>query len=174
MITADQLKDVMDRAEKLHHYLNIDQKKVEFEEEQLRTQAPDFWEDPKRAEAQMKKVKGIEKWLKGYEAVRQYADELQLAFDFYKEEMVTEEEVDADYAKAISSIEELELRNMLRQTEDPMEAVMKINSGAGGTESQDWAQMLMRMYMRWCDAHGYKVTITDLQDGDEAGIKSVT
>ncbi len=140
----------------------------------MRTQAPDFWEDPKRAEAQMKKVKGIEKWLKGYEAVRQYADELQLAFDFYKEEMVTEEEVDADYAKAISSIEELELRNMLRQTEDPMEAVMKINSGAGGTESQDWAQMLMRMYMRWCDAHGYKVTITDLQDGDEAGIKSVT
>ena len=164
----------MDRAEKLHHYLNIDQKKVEFEEEQLRTQAPDFWEDPKRAEAQMKKVKGIEKWLKGYEAVRQYAEELQLAFDFYKEEMVTEEEVDADYAKAISSIEELELRNMLRQTEDPMEAVMKINSGAGGTESQDWAQMLMRMYTRWCDAHGYKVTVTDLQDGDEAGIKSVT
>ena len=164
----------MDRAEKLHHYLNIDQKKVEFEEEQLRTQAPDFWEDPKRAEAQMKKVKGIEKWLKGYEAVRQYADELQLAFDFYKEEMVTEEEVDADYAKAISSIEELELRNMLRQTEDPMEAVMKINSGAGGTESQDWAQMLMRMYTRWCDAQGYKVTATDLQDGDEAGIKSVT
>ena len=164
----------MDRAEKLHHYLNIDQKKVEFEEEQLRTQAPDFWEDPKRAEAQMKKVKGIEKWLKGYEAVRQYADELQLAFDFYKEEMVTEEEVDADYAKAISSIEELELRNMLRQTEDPMEAVMKINSGAGGTESQAWAQMLMRMYTRWCDAQGYKVTATDLQDGDEAGIKSVT
>ncbi|MBP7767850.1 MAG: peptide chain release factor 2 [Prevotella sp.] len=174
MITADQLKDVMERAEKLHHYLNIDQKKVEFEEEQLRTQAPDFWEDPKRAEAQMKKVKAIEKWLKGYEAVRQYAEELQLAFDFYKEEMVTEEEVDADYAKAISSIEELELRNMLRQTEDPMEAVLKINSGAGGTESQDWAQMLMRMYTRWCDAHGYKVTVTDLQDGDEAGIKSVT
>lgn len=174
MITADQLKDVMDRADALHHYLNIDQKKVEFEEEQLRTQAPDFWEDPKYAQEQMKKVKGIQKWLDVYKAVRLYADELQLAFDFYKDEMVTEEEVDADYAKAIKAIEDLELKNMLRQKEDPMDCVLKINSGAGGTESQDWAQMLMRMYMRWAEAHGYKVTITDMQEGDEAGIKSVT
>lgn len=174
MITADQLKDVMDRAEALHRYLNIDQKKVEFEEEQLRTQAPDFWEDPKYAQEQMKKVKDIQKWLDGYKTVRLYADELQLAFDFYKDEMVTEEEVDADYAKAIKAIEDLELKNMLRQKEDPMDCVLKINSGAGGTESQDWAQMLMRMYMRWAEAHGYKVTITDMQEGDEAGIKSVT
>lgn len=174
MITADQLKDVMDRADALHHYLNIDQKKVEFEEEQLRTQAPDFWEDSKYAQEQMKKVKGIQKWLDGYKTVRLYADELQLAFDFYKDEMVTEEEVDADYAKAIKAIEDLELKNMLRQKEDPMDCVLKINSGAGGTESQDWAQMLMRMYMRWAEAHGYKVTITDMQEGDEAGIKSVT
>ncbi len=174
MITADQLKDVMDRAEALHRYLNIDQKKVEFEEEQLRTQAPDFWEDPKYAQEQMKKVKGIQKWLDGYKKVRLYADELQLAFDFYKDEMVTEEEVDADYDKAIKAIEDLELKNMLRQKEDPMDCVLKINSGAGGTESQDWASMLMRMYMRWADAHGYKVTITDMQEGDEAGIKSVT
>lgn len=174
MITADQLKDVMDRADALHRYLNIDQKKVEYEEEQLRTQAPDFWEDPKYAQEQMKKVKGILKWLDGYKTVRLYADELQLAFDFYKDEMVTEEEVDADYAKAIKAIEDLELKNMLRQKEDPMDCVLKINSGAGGTESQDWAQMLMRMYMRWAEAHGYKVTITDMQEGDEAGIKSVT
>uniref|UniRef100_UPI00356745AA peptide chain release factor 2 n=1 Tax=Segatella copri TaxID=165179 RepID=UPI00356745AA len=174
MITADQLKDVMDRADALHHYLNIDQKKVEFEEEQLRTQAPDFWEDPKYAQEQMKKVKGIQKWLDGYKTVRLYADELKLAFDFYKDEMVTEEEVDADYAKAIKAIEDLELKNMLRQKEDPMDCVLKINSGAGGTESQDWAQMLMRMYMRWAEAHGYKVTITDMQEGDEAGVKSVT
>ena len=174
MITADQLKDVMDRADALHRYLNIDQKKVEFEEEQLRTQAPDFWEDPKYAQEQMKKVKSIQKWLDGYKTVRLYADELKLAFDFYKDEMVTEEEVDADYGKAIKAIEDLELKNMLRQKEDPMDCVLKINSGAGGTESQDWAQMLMRMYMRWAEAHGYKVTITDVQEGDEAGIKSVT
>ena len=174
MITSDQLKDVIERAQALHHYLNIDQKKIEFEEEQLRTQAPDFWEDPQRAQEQMIKVKGIEKWLKGYEQVRQMADELQLAFEFYRDEMVTEEELDRDYAKAIAAIEDLELKNMLRQKEDPMDCVMKINSGAGGTESQDWAQMLMRMYMRWAEAHDYKCTVSDIQDGEEAGIKSVT
>ena len=102
------------------------------------------------------------------------ADELQLAFDFYKDEMVTEEEVDEAYQKAIKAIEELELMNMLRQKEDPMDCVLKINSGAGGTEAQDWAQMLMRMYMRWAEAHGYKVTISSLLDGEDAGIKSVT
>lgn len=174
MITSDQLKDVMERASALHRYLNIDQKKVEFEEEQLRTQAPDFWEDPKRAQEQMIKVKGIEKWLVGYQQVRQLADELELAFDFYRDDMITEDELDADYAKAVAAIEHLEMKNMLRQTEDPMDCVMKINSGAGGTESQDWAQMLMRMYMRWAEAHDYKCTISDIQDGDEAGIKSVT
>ncbi|MBR2191945.1 MAG: peptide chain release factor 2 [Prevotella sp.] len=174
MITQDQLKDVLDRADSLYRYLNIEQKQMEFEEEQLRTQAPDFWEDVKRAQEQMKKVKGIEKWIKGYKEVRQLADELQLAFDFYRDEMVTEEEVDADYDKAIKAIEDLELKNMLRQKEDPMDCVLKINSGAGGTESQDWASMLMRMYMRWAEAHGHKVVISNLQDGDEAGIKSVT
>lgn len=174
MITSEQLKDVMERAEALHRYLNIDQKKVEFEEEQLRTQAPDFWEDPKRAQEQMIKVKGIEKWLVGYQQVRQLADELELALDFYRDDMITEDELDADYAKAVAAIEDLEMKNMLRQKEDPMDCVMKINSGAGGTESQDWAQMLMRMYMRWADAHGYKCTVSDIQDGDEAGIKSVT
>ena len=174
MITADQLKDVTERVEALHRYLNIDKRKIEFEEEQLRTQAPDFWEDAERAQEQMKKVKGIEKWLKGYENVRTQSDELQLAFDFYKDELVTEEEVDAAYTKVVAAIEDLELMNMLRQEEDPMECVMKINSGAGGTESQDWASMLMRMYMRYGEAHGYRVTISDIQDGDEAGIKSVT
>ncbi len=173
MITAEQLKDVQQRTEALHRYLNIDQKKIEYEEEQLRTQAPDFWDDPKRAEAQMKKVKGIEKWLKDYKEVSTLTDELSLAVDFFKDEIVSEEEVDALYNKAIKAIEALELRNMLRQEEDPMDAVLKINSGAGGTESQDWAQMLMRMYMRWSEAQGYKVTVTNLQEGDEAGIKSV-
>ena len=133
MITQDQLKDVLDRAEALYKYLKIDEKKMEYEEEDLRTQAPDFWEDQKRAEEQMKKVKSIKRWLDDYQEVRTAADELQLAFDFYKEEMVTEQEVDEDYRKAIDCIEKLELRNMLRQKEDPMECVLKINSGAGGT-----------------------------------------
>jgi peptide chain release factor RF2 len=174
MITADQLKDIQERAEALHRYLDIDRKRVELEEEELRTQAPDFWDDPARAQEQMKKVKDIEKWIVGYKEVRQAADELQLAFDFYHDDMVTEEEVDEDYRKAITAVENLELMNMLRQKEDPMDCVLKINSGAGGTESQDWAQMLMRMYMRWAESHGHRVTISNLQEGDEAGIKSVT
>ena len=174
MITAEQLKDVKERTEQLHRYLDIDAKKVQYEEEQLRTQAPGFWDDQKRAEAQMKLVKGLEKWIKGYEQVQTMADELETAFDFYKEELVTEEEVDSMYAKTIEAIEALELKNMLRQEEDPMDAVLKINSGAGGTEAQDWAQMLMRMYMRWAETNGYKCVVSNLIDGDDAGIKTCT
>lgn len=174
MITSDQLKDAQDRVAALHRYLDIDAKKMQLEEEQLRTQDPGFWDDAKRAEEQMKKVKGIEKWINGYKEVKTLVDELALAFDFYKEEMVTEEEVDEDYRKCLAAIEDLELRNMLRQEEDQMSCVLKINSGAGGTESQDWASMLMRMYMRYAEAQGYKCTISHLQDGDEAGIKTVT
>ena len=174
MITSDQLKDAKDRVEALHRYLDIDAKTMQLEEEQLRTQDPGFWDDAKRAEEQMKKVKGIEKWIVGYKEVKLLTDELELAFDFCKDGMVTEEEVDEAYAKAIDAIENLELKNMLRQEGDAMSCVLKINSGAGGTESQDWASMLMRMYLRYAEAHGYKTTISHLQDGDEAGIKTVT
>ena len=174
MITQDQLKEVQERVEQLNHYLNIPAKKMQYEEEQLRTQAPEFWEDQKRAEEQMKVVKGLEKWIKGYQEVSTLADELATAFDFYKEELVTEQEVDDLYARAITSIEELELKNMLRKEEDSMDAVLKINSGAGGTEAQDWAQMLMRMYMQWADKNGYKIRIANLLEGDDAGIKSCT
>jgi len=113
MITAEQLKDVQQRTEALHRYLNIDQKKIEYEEEQLRTQAPDFWDDPKRAEAQMKKVKSIEKWLKGYEEVRTLCEELTLAVEFFKDDIVSEKEVDADYDKAVKAIEALELGGII-------------------------------------------------------------
>ena len=174
MITAEQLKEAKDRVEALNRYLDIDAKKIQLEEEQLRTQAPGFWDDAKKAEEQMKKVKSLKKWIEGYKEVKTLVDELELAFDFYKEEMVTEQEVDEAYAKTIETVEALELKNMLRQEEDPMSCVLKINSGAGGTESQDWASMLMRMYMRYAEAQGYKVTISNLQDGDEAGIKTVT
>jgi len=174
MITSDQLKDIQNRVAALHRYLDIDGKTIQLEEERLRTQDPGFWDDAKRAEEQMKKVKGIEKWIEDYKHVKLLADELSLAFDFYKDEMVTEEEVDEDYAQTTEALENLELRNMLRQEEDSMSCVLKINSGAGGTESQDWAQMLMRMYMRYAEANNYKCTISHLQEGDEAGIKTVT
>ena len=174
MITIEQLKDVKERTAALERYLDIENKLVQVEEEQLRTQAPGFWDDAKKAEAQMRKVKDLQKWIDGYREVKTMADELELAFDFCKDDLVTEEEVDAAYQKAVTAVEALELKNMLRQEADQMDCVLKINCGAGGTESQDWASMLMRMYMRWAEAHGYKVTITDMQEGDEAGIKSVT
>ncbi len=122
----------------------------------------------------MKLVKDLQKWIDGYNNVRTLADELELSFDFYKEELVTEEDVDTAYAKASEAVEMLELKNMLRDEADQMDCVLKINSGAGGTESQDWASMLMRMYLRYAETNGYKATIANLQEGDEAGIKTCT
>ena len=172
MITIEQLKDVKERTAALERYLDIENKLVQVEEEQLRTQAPGFWDDAKKAEAQMRKVKDLQKWIDGYREVKTMADELELAFDFCKDDLVTEEEVDAAYQKAVTAVEALELKNMLRQEADQMDCVLKINCGAGGTESQDWASMLMRMYKRWAETNGYKVSVANLRD--EAGIKTVT
>ena len=122
----------------------------------------------------MRKIKDLKRWVEGYDSVKTATEELQLAFDFYKEEAVTEEEVDAAYAHALEEIETLEMKNMLSKEEDQLGAVIKIVAGAGGTEAQDWASMLFRMYQRWCERQGYKCEITNLQDGDEAGIKTVT
>ncbi|HIX21960.1 MAG: peptide chain release factor 2 [Parabacteroides sp.] len=174
MITSDQLHDVLEREQALRGYLDIDGKSIQLEEEELRTQDPAFWEDAKRAEAQMKKVKDLKKWIELYNDVKAAADEVQLAYEYVKEGIVSEEELDANYAKAIELIENLEFRNMLRDEADQMSCVLKINSGAGGTESQDWASMLYRMYTRWAEANGYKISIANYQDGDEAGIKTAT
>lgn len=140
----------------------------------MRTHDPNFWEDQKAAEAQMKKVKDLKRWVEKYEAVHNAAQEVQLSFDFYKEELVTEADVDQAYEKAISLIEDLEMQNMLRAEEDKMSAVLKIVAGAGGTEAQDWAEMLFRMYQRWADRQGYKCEISNYQEGDEAGLKTAT
>lgn len=122
----------------------------------------------------MRKVKELHYWIDSYEEISKMVDELALAFDFVKEGLITEAEVDEMYANVTEAFEKVELRNMLRREEDKLGAVLKINSGAGGTESQDWAQMLMRMYLRWCENHKYKTSIVHLVEGDEAGIKSVT
>jgi peptide chain release factor 2 len=122
----------------------------------------------------MKKVKELKKWVEGYQAIRASLEELQLAFDFYKEEAVTEEEVDLAYQHSMELVETLEMKNMLSKEEDKLGAVIKIVAGAGGTEAQDWAQMLFRMYQRWAERQSYKCEITNYQDGDEAGVKTVT
>ncbi len=174
MITQEALKDIKERTDALKRYLDIDSKKIEVEEEELRTHVADFWEDQKTAEAQMRKIKELHFWIDNYQEVAQQVQELQLAFDFVKEGLVEEADVDNQYHKVIEMIEHLELRNMLRREEDKLGVVLKINSGAGGTESQDWAQMLMRLYMRWAEKHGYKCTVSQLLEGDDAGIKSAT
>ena len=122
----------------------------------------------------MNKIKDLQAWIDGYEEIDKVVNELELAWDFLKEGLVEESDLDALYKDAITKIENLELRNMLRREEDKLGVVLKINSGAGGTESQDWASMLMRMYLRWCEDHGYKTSIANLLEGDEAGIKSCT
>ena len=122
----------------------------------------------------MKTVKDIRKWIDLYKALHDAAEELNLAYEYTKEEVLSEEELDTAYTKAFGLLENLEFMNMLREEADQMSCVLKINSGAGGTESQDWASMLMRMYMRWAEANNYKLTVNNILDGDEAGIKTVT
>ncbi|MDR1557284.1 MAG: peptide chain release factor 2 [Tannerellaceae bacterium] len=174
MITSDQLQNVLERGQALRGYLDVDGKTIRMEEEELRTHDPVFWEDAKRAEAQMKVVKELKKWIELYNEVQAATEELCLAYEYIKEGIISEEELDETYARALALLENLEFRNMLRQEADQMSCILKINSGAGGTESQDWASMLMRMYMRWAEANKYKITVNNLQDGDEAGIKTVT
>jgi peptide chain release factor 2 len=147
-----------------------------LEEEEQRTHEPDFWDNPKDAETQLKKVASLKSWITSYDKAAESLDDLSVLFDFAKEEAGSEaeNEVDMQYRSALSLIENLEMRNMLGAEEDHLGAIMKINSGAGGTESQDWAEMLMRMYLRWGERNSYKTTVMDILEGDDAGIKSVT
>lgn len=122
----------------------------------------------------MRKVRSIRKWIEYYESISTLVEETKIAFDFVKESLIQEEELDRTYRECINLFEEVELKNMLRNEEDNLGAVLKINAGAGGTESQDWASMLVRLYSRWAERHNYKLSIVNWQDGDEAGVKTVT
>ncbi|WP_145957582.1 peptide chain release factor 2 [Labilibaculum antarcticum] len=174
MTTTDQLKDLAERTAALRRYLDIDAKIIQIQEEELRTQAPEFWDNPKEAEIQMKKIRELSSWTNSYKEITEAIDDLLILFDFAKEGEASSEEVDEQFASTQNLIEALELKNMLGKEEDKLGAILKINSGAGGTESCDWCEMLYRMYMRYGEAHGYKVTSLEYQEGDEAGIKSAT
>jgi len=152
----------------------VDAKSIQIEEEELKTQDPDFWNDPKAAEEQLRKIARLKSWVEGYAEVKTAVDDLQVLSEFLELGESTEEEVTSQYAQALSLTEALESKNMLRNEEDSLSAILKINSGAGGTESQDWAEMLMRMYLRYGEKHDYQVRQLHLVQGDEAGIKSVT
>jgi peptide chain release factor 2 len=140
----------------------------------LISQKPDFWNDPKNAEELLKSISLLKIWTNGFEKVNTATDDLLVINDFYREGEATEDELQNQYNNCLSLIEDLEVRNMLRKEEDQLGAILKINSGAGGTESNDWAAMLMRMYLRWAERNNYKTRELDFQPGDEVGVKSVT
>ena len=183
MTTNENIKEVQRRVETLGRCIDIEGKRADVAQRQEKTLAADFWDDPKEAEKFLKELSGVKFWVNGFDKVASGADDLNVLLDFAKEslggssdEEVTPEveELDQAYAAVLAELEALELRNMLGEEGDNLGAVLTINSGAGGTEANDWSAMLMRMYIRWAERNGYKVTITDELEGEDAGIKSVT
>ena len=168
MVAAEQIKELQQRVETLGRCINIEEKRAEVAAKTERTLAADFWDDPKEAEKFLKELSGVKFWVTGFAKVAMAVEDLNVLLEF------EDEEIDNAYAAAVEELEALELRNMLGEEGDNLGAVLTINSGAGGTESNDWSAMLMRMYVRWAERNGYKVTITDELEGEDAGIKSVT
>ncbi len=140
----------------------------------MKTQAPGFWDDAKKAELQMREIASVKNWIIDFEKIEQLTEDLKVLYEFAQEGELEESELDNHYKTTLGAVEDLELKNMLRNEEDKMGAILKINPGAGGTESQDWAEMLMRLYLRWGEKHNYKSNELDDLDGDKAELKSVT
>jgi peptide chain release factor 2 len=136
--------------------------------------APDFWDDPKAAEKVLKEVKLLKVWTDHYEEVEKALSDMEVLFDFYKEGDVSEEDIKEEAKKTAEAIEGLEFKRMLSGEEDQLSAILEINPGAGGTESQDWAEMLMRMYIMWAESHKFGVRQVSYNPGEGAGIKSAT
>lgn len=174
MITSDQVKELSKRIEKLQSYLAIDQKRSEVHEDELKSQDPGFWDNAKDAEALLKKIKAKKYWIETYDHLCAQLEDLSILIDFFKEGEAEESDVLDQYEAIVHEIEELELKNMLSGEEDSLNAVLQISAGAGGTESCDWASMLMRMYVMWGQKSGYKIKEINYQEGDVAGIKTVT
>lgn len=147
---------------------------MQLKEEELKTQDPSFWDDPKKAEDKMKQIRGLKFWVETFDRTAGSVADLDVLMEFVREGMAEEAELNSQYAKLLEEIEELELKNMLSNEEDGLSAVLQITAGAGGTESCDWASMLMRMYLMWGQKHGYKITELNFQEGDVAGVKTVT
>ena len=168
MISTDQIKELQQRVETLGRCINIDDKRAEVAAKTEKTLAADFWDDPKAAEKFLKELSGVKFWVIGFDKVASDVEDLNVLME------LEDDDIDNAYAAAVEGLEALELRNMLGEEGDNLGAVLTINSGAGGTEANDWSAMLMRMYVRWAERNGYKVTITDELEGEDAGIKSVT
>ena len=172
MTTAEQIKELHSRVSALEKCLHREEKRKEVAEKEAVSQSPGFWDDPKKAEAFMKALNSVKSWVTSYDKTLSAVDDLDVLQEFSTEE--DSAELDSGYATALSLVEDLELKNMLGAEGDNLGAVLTINSGAGGTEANDWSAMLMRMYLRWGERNGYKMTITENLEGDEVGIKSAT
>ena len=172
MTTAEQIKELHSRVSALEKCLHIEEKRKEVAEKEAVSQSPGFWDDPKKAETFMKALNSVKSWVTSYDKTLSAVDDLDVLQEFSTEE--DSAELDSGYATALSLVEDLELKNMLGAEGDNLGAVLTINSGAGGTEANDWSAMLMRMYLRWGERNGYKMTITENLEGDEVGIKSAT
>ena len=168
MISLEQIKELQQRVETLGRCISVDEKRAEVSAKEERTLAPDFWDDPKEAEKFLKDIAGVKFWVTGFDKILAGVDDLNVLLEF------EDEDIDQAYAAVLADLEAMELRNMLGEEGDNLGAVLTINSGAGGTEANDWSAMLMRMYIRWAERNGYKVTVTDELEGEDAGIKSVT
>jgi peptide chain release factor 2 len=153
---------------------DVDTKELQIKEDEKLTQDPNFWEDSKKAELVMKQIRNKKMWTDSFNDAASAVDDLQVLYDFFKEGAATEDELGEQFATATKKIEDLEFKNMLSAEEDSLSAVLQITSGAGGTESCDWAGMLMRMYIMWGEKNGYKLREIDLQEGDVAGVKQCT
>jgi peptide chain release factor 2 len=152
----------------------LDVKLLQIKEDEKLTQDPNFWDDPKKAEQIMRRMRNKKLWTDSFKVCQDATDDLQVLYEFFKEQAATEEELEAQYKTAEQKIEALEFKNMLSAEEDVLSAVIQITAGAGGTESCDWAGMLMRMYLMWAQKNNYTVREIDLQQGDVAGVKQCT
>lgn len=170
MITHEQIAALKERVATLAKCLDIESKREEVSSKEAQTHAPDFWDDPKKAEAFLKGISSTKSWVQSYDAASSSVEDLEVLLELEPDSP----ETDAAYCAASKAVEELELKNMLGAEGDSLGAVLTINSGAGGTEANDWSAMLMRMYTRWGERNGYKMTVTELLEGDEVGVKSAT
>ncbi len=174
VINNDQIKEIQSRIEDLYKYLQIEKKKIEIANDDEKTAAPEFWDNPKTAEAFLKQLRSKKKWVEAYDEIHTQFEDLQVLVDFAKEDPDSEKELDETFPQLVEKIEDLEFKNMLSNEGDELSAVLQITAGAGGTESCDWASMLMRMYTMWAEKQGYKIRELNFQEGDVAGVKTVT
>ena len=174
MLTSDILKDLLNRISKLENYLNIEQKRIEITNDEEKAANPTFWDDPKKAEVLLREIRNKKKWVDDFEKVTIEGEDVQVLYDFHKEGEATEKEVEKQYNKTLNLLESIEFRNMLSNEGDQMSAILQITAGAGGTESNDWAEMLYRMYLMWAKNQGFKVKELNNQAGDVTGIKTVS